>query len=81
MVVTAKKLAPQFRQGQRVQFIGGAGTIRSLRPDSGSWTYQVEMEMGPEPAMGRIGFETTIVLSEADLMVADHPWYQGLAIA
>jgi hypothetical protein len=81
MVATAKKLAPQFRQGQQVRFIGGAGTIKSLRPDAGSWTYQVEMEMGPEPEMGRIGYETTIVLAEADMTIAEHPWYQTLAIA
>lgn len=81
MVATAKHSVPQFRQGQHVRFIGGAGTVKSLRPDSGSWIYQVEMEMGPEPAMGRIGSETTVVLSEADMMVVDTPWFQNFAIA
>lgn len=51
-----------------VQFIGGQGKVKSYRPESGSWQYLVEMEMGPEPDMGRIGYETTIVLLESDLV-------------
>lgn len=81
MVATVKTSAPQFRQGQCVRFIGGAGTVRSFRPDSGSWTYQVEMEMGPEPAIGRIGYETTVVLAEADMTIADRRRSQSRAIA
>jgi hypothetical protein len=60
-------LAPRFGKGQRVNFIGGSGTIKSCRPDAGRWSYLIEMEMGPEPEMGRIGYETTIQLTEADL--------------
>lgn len=70
MITTVKKFAPQFREGQQVRFIGGVGTIRSLRPAADSWMYQVEMEMGPEPDTGRIGYETTIVLAEIDVVSA-----------
>ncbi len=60
--------APRFDQNQVVRFVGGEGKIKAYSPDSGSWTYAVEMEMGPEPEMGRIGYETTILLSEMDLL-------------
>jgi hypothetical protein len=50
-----------------VHFVGGIGTIKNYRPDSTTWTYAVEMEMGPEPEMGRVGLETTILLHEADI--------------
>jgi len=49
-----------------VCFVGGVGKIRSCRPESGTWTYVVEMELGPEPDMGRVGSETMILL-EADI--------------
>lgn len=58
---------PRFRTNQMVHFVGGVGTIKNSRPDSGTWTYAVEMEMGPVPEMGRVGFETTILLNEADI--------------
>lgn len=58
---------PRFRQGQIACFIGGKGIIRNCQPDSGSWSYLVEMEMGPEPKTGRIGHETTVRLFETDL--------------
>jgi hypothetical protein len=29
--------------------------------------YRVEMELGPEPEMGRIGSETTVLLYESDI--------------
>jgi len=35
-------------------------------PESGTWTYVVEMELGPEPDMGRVGSET-MIYSEADI--------------
>lgn len=60
-------MIPRFGKKQRVKFVGGIGTIRSWRPESGTWTYAVEMELGPEPDMGRIGSETTIILHEADI--------------
>jgi len=58
---------PRYAKGQIVGFVGGVGTIRSRRLDSCTWTYAVEMEMGPEPDMGRVGYETTILLDEADI--------------
>jgi hypothetical protein len=58
---------PKYAKGQMVYFVGGVGTIRSCRLDSCTWTYAVEMEMGPEPDMGRVGYETTILLNEADI--------------
>jgi hypothetical protein len=61
---------PQFMLCQSVQFCGGAGTVRSCRPTAGTWTYTVEMELGPEPEVGRIGFETTILLAESELSAA-----------
>ncbi len=61
---------PRFRTNQMVHFVGGVGTIKNYRPDSTTWTYAVEMEMGPEPEMGRVGLETTIFLHEADIQEA-----------
>ena len=60
---------PQFRKGQAVSFVGGKGTVKSYQPQVDSWSYLVEMEMGPEPEMGRIGYETTILLSQCDLLL------------
>jgi len=34
---------------------------------SQAWTYVVEMELGPEPDMGRVGSETMIPTPEADI--------------
>ena len=59
---------PRFYRDQNVRFIGGQGTVRSYHPESGSWKYLVEMEMSPEPDIGRVGQETTIVLLESDLI-------------
>ncbi|MBD2460315.1 hypothetical protein H6G89_04590 [Oscillatoria sp. FACHB-1407] len=59
--------APRFCRDQAVRFLGGEGTIKSYQSDAGHWTYLVEMPMGPEPEMGRIGYETTITLLESDL--------------
>lgn len=61
------KPIPRFSRDQVVRFAGGVGTIRNYRPDSGTWTYAVEMELGPEPVVGRIGPETTILLQEVDI--------------
>ncbi|MDZ7961550.1 MAG: hypothetical protein RMY34_27335 [Aulosira sp. DedQUE10] len=58
---------PKFAQGQTVEFIGGMGMIVKCNPNSKAWAYLVEMEMGAEPEMGRIGYETTIVLFETDI--------------
>lgn len=59
--------SPMYAKDQRVCFVGGGGKILYCRPESGTWTYAVQMEMGPEPDMGRIGSETTILLDEADI--------------
>ena len=61
---------PKFGKHQHVSFIGGVGTILGCRIDSGTWAYAVEMEKGPEPPMGRIGAETTLLLLEADIQEA-----------
>ncbi len=58
---------PLFRKGQAVKFVGGTGIVKSHQLDSSTWTYLVEMAMGPEPEMGRIGYETTLLLNESDL--------------
>ncbi|MBW4614689.1 MAG: hypothetical protein KME21_15710 [Desmonostoc vinosum HA7617-LM4] len=61
---------PKFFTGQTVEFVGGIGTIIHHRSDSGSWSYLVKMEMGLEPEMGRIGYETTILLFEKDISLS-----------
>jgi hypothetical protein len=58
---------PSFRNTQQVAFVGGAGIIRGYKADAGIWTYLIEMALGPEPQFGRVGAETMIVLTEADL--------------
>ncbi|MBW4447855.1 MAG: hypothetical protein KME38_13545 [Spirirestis rafaelensis WJT71-NPBG6] len=71
MISTQNKIPactqPRFRTNQMVHFVGGMGKIKNYRPNSATWTYAVEMEMGREPEMGRVGFETTILLDEADI--------------
>lgn len=62
------KTLPKWGKDLRVRFIGGVGKIKSFRPDSKSWTYAVEMEMGAEPDFGRVGAETTIILYEEDIL-------------
>lgn len=67
-MMTALNMAtPRFQKEQRVSFVGGSGTVKGFQPGSGYWTYLVEMEMGPEPVMGRIGSETRILLAETDI--------------
>lgn len=61
------KTRPKYQPNQQVNFLGGEGTIRGFFPSAGTWTYAVEMTMGPEPEMGRIGAETTVLLLETDL--------------
>lgn len=70
MAVSKKITLPKYINGQIVEFIGGIGTIIKIFQSSGSWFYFIQMEMGPEPEMGRIGYETTILLSESDLGAA-----------
>ena len=61
---------PKFRHTQLVSFVGGEGVVKSYTPDAGSWTYLIEMTLGPEPNFGRVGAETTVMLNEADLRAA-----------
>jgi hypothetical protein len=58
---------PKFNRHQVVRFLGGVGTILYYQPDSQTWKYAVEMAKGPEPDMGRIGPETTVLLHEEDI--------------
>jgi hypothetical protein len=60
---------PRFGSNQRVKFIGGEGIVKKVQHESASWNYLVEMEMGIEPDFGRVGAETMIVLSEADVHI------------
>jgi hypothetical protein len=61
-------MLPRFSRNQTVQFSGGVGTIKSYQPNSNNtWTYAIEMELGPEPIFGRVGFETTILLLETEI--------------
>lgn len=62
-----QQFIPRFSKNQLVYFFGGVGKIKNYQPNSKSWAYTVEMEMGPLPEMGRVGFETTILLQEADI--------------
>lgn len=73
--------APEFRREQRVRFVGGIGTVRNCQCESGCWSYLVEMDMGPAPEMGRIGYETTIRLFEYDLTSIESNSVHSLAIA
>jgi hypothetical protein len=68
-LLTTIKVAtiPRFSKAQRVRFVGGVGTIKNYWLESGTWTYNIEMEMGPEPDAGRVGNETKILLHEADI--------------
>lgn len=58
---------PRFRRNEMVRFMGGVGRIKHYKPDSNTWAYAVEMEMGPKPDFGRVGAETTIVLHESEI--------------
>ena len=66
MTATFMKV-PKFRATQWVSFIGGEGIVRSYTPESGTWTYLIEMALGLKPDFGRVGAETMILLTEADL--------------
>lgn len=61
------KSAPKFMQSQMVCFQGGTGRICRCHLESGTWAYTVEMALGPEPDIGRVGSETTILLHEVDI--------------
>lgn len=59
--------SPKFCHAQHVRFLGGGGSIKSFKHESETWTYIIEMTLGPEPDFGRVGGETTILLNESDL--------------
>ncbi|WP_073070635.1 hypothetical protein [Phormidesmis priestleyi] len=61
---------PKFRHAQLVSFVGGEGIVKSYKPESGNWTYLIEMALGLEPDFGRVGAETMLFLNEADLRTA-----------
>ncbi|NMF86383.1 MAG: hypothetical protein EA342_09400 [Leptolyngbya sp. LCM1.Bin17] len=65
----AKRLigSPSFCYAQHVSFLGGEGSVKSLKYEAKTWLYIIEMTPGPEPDFGRVGGETTVLLSEADL--------------
>lgn len=65
---TNLRTQPKWGNELRVRFLGGVGEIKSFRPESNTWTYAVEMEMGSEPDFGRIDAETTILLYEEDIL-------------
>ncbi|WP_242064918.1 hypothetical protein [Nostoc sp. FACHB-133] len=46
MITVIDIAKPKFYKGQKVEFIGGLGTIRECHPNSGNWSYLVGMEMG-----------------------------------
>jgi hypothetical protein len=48
-------------------FLGGEGSVKSFKNETEIWIYAIEMMLGPEPDFGRIGGETSILLSEDDL--------------
>lgn len=69
MTATFMKM-PKFSNTQWVSFVGGEGIVRSYKSESGRWMYLIEMALGREPDFGRVGAETMILLTEADLRTA-----------
>ena len=61
--------SPKFCPHQQVHFLGGNGTIRFFHPDGNNWLYGVEMPLGTEPDLGRIGHETVVLIPETELYV------------
>jgi hypothetical protein len=57
----------RFSYNQQVYFIGGIGIVKDYYFDAGKWIYTVEMPLGPEPEMGRIGPEAQIILEETEI--------------
>jgi hypothetical protein len=57
----------KFDQTQQVSFTGGEGIIKSFEYDAGEWVYLIEMPLGTKPDFGRIGAETRVLLSQAEL--------------
>ena len=59
--------SPKFSLHQQVHFLGGDGKILFCQPDGGNWLYGVEMPLGQESDMGRIGHETIVLVEETEL--------------
>jgi len=59
--------SPSFCPAQHVSFLGGEGSVTGFKYEAETWFYVIEMTLGPEPDFGRVGGETAILLSEADL--------------
>lgn len=81
MMASTTVSVPKFRRGQNVCFTGGEGAIQSYKPESGTWAYEIEMAMGQEPEFGRVGYETMIVLVEAELKPLENHSLAYLATA
>lgn len=59
-----------FDLNRQVNFVGGEGIVRGVKFEGGTWKYLVEMPQGREPAFGRVGAETMVLLSETELCAA-----------
>lgn len=57
----------QFSYNQQVCFIGGTGRVKNRCFNAGKWIYTIEMPLGSEPEMGRVGAETQIFLEEIEI--------------
>lgn len=57
----------RFKYDQKVYFTGGIGIVKDCCFDSGRWFYTIEMPLGVEPNMGRIGPENQILLEEMEV--------------
>jgi hypothetical protein len=59
--------AAKFQANQPVSFLGGVGTIKSCRIDSGNWVYAIEMAIESGLPTPSIGSEAMILLHEPDI--------------
>lgn len=71
-MMTTIATLPKFKKEQQVSFVGGLGIIKGCLAEVNTWTYLIEMEMGLEPEMGRIGSETTVLLPETDICLSEN---------
>jgi hypothetical protein len=60
--------AREFYSVQRVSVTDGEGITKSFEFDSGDSVYLVKMPLGSKPDFGRMGAETTILLSQEELL-------------
>ena len=71
MSLLIRKKSHRFQHNQKVYFTGGIGTIKGCYFDLGKWFYTIEMPLGVEPEMGRVGAETQIILEEIEVQGID----------